>query len=85
MGNADQLTQMKQLLENQGALRQVLSSPDTKKVLTQLQKTNTKQLQAAAQAALQGDPSALSGILQTLSANPEAARAIEALDKKLNP
>lgn len=84
MDQLQQIPQAQKLLKDQAALRQVLSNPDTQKVLAQLQKTDTSQLQAAAQAALKGDASALNGILKNLSSNPEAAKAMDALNKKLS-
>ena len=54
----------KQLLANQKAIRQLLADPETRKVLSSLQKKNAAQLQAAAQSALQGDTAGLSGLLQ---------------------
>ena len=77
---ADQLSsnpQAKQLLENQKAIRQMLANPETHKVLQSLQKKNVGRLQAAAQSALQGDTSALSSVLQELSSDPQAAKAME--------
>ena len=76
--------QAEQLLKNQAAIRQMLSNPETQKVLKQLQKKDTAQLQAAAQAALQGNTSALNGLLKDLSSNPEAAKAIEHLNQTLS-
>jgi len=84
MDQLQQIPQAQKLLKDQAALRQVLNNPDTQKVLAQLQKTDTSQLQAAAQSALKGDASALNGILKTLSSNPEAAKAMDALNKKLS-
>lgn len=84
MDQLQQIPQAQKLLKDQAALRQVLNNPDTQKVLAQLQKTDTSQLQAAAQAALKGDASALNSILKTLSSNPEAAKAMDALNKKLS-
>ena len=84
---ADQLSshpQAKQLLENQKAIRQMLANPETRKVLQSLQKKNVGRLQAAAQSALQGDTSALSSVLQELSSDPQAAKAMEQLNKTLN-
>ena len=75
--------QGKQLLENQKAVRQLLADPETKKLLSALQKQNAEQLQAAAQAAMKGDSSALSGVLNQLSRNPETAKAIEKLEKTM--
>ena len=67
----------KELLANQKAIRQLLADPETRKVLSSLQKKNSAQLQAAAQSALQGNSSALSGLLQELSADPQAAQAMQ--------
>ena len=75
---ADQLSsnpQAKQLLENQKAIRQMLANPETR---------NVGRLQAAAQSALQGDTTALSSVLQELSSDPQAAKAMEQLNKTLN-
>ena len=84
---ADQLSsnpQAKQLLENQKAIRQMLANPETRKVLQSLQKKNVGRLQAASQSALQGDTSALISVLQELSSDPQAAKAMEQLNKTLN-
>ena len=84
---ADQLSsnpQAKQLLENQTAIRQMLANPETRKVLQSLQKKNGGRLQAAAQSARQGDTTALSSVLQELSSDPQAAKAMEQLNKTLN-
>lgn len=74
----------KQLLANQKAIRQLLADPETRKVLFSLQKKNAAQLQAAAQSALQGDTAGLSGLLQELSRDPQAAQAMQKLDKNLH-
>ena len=74
----------KELLANQKAIRQLLADPETRKVLSSLQKMNSVQLQAAAQSALQGNSSALSGLLQELSSDPQAAQAMQKLDKNLH-
>lgn len=75
--------QVQDLLKNQ-ALRQTLSSPETQKLLGQLKKQDPAHLQAAAQAAMQGDASALAGLLRTLSRDPDTARAVEELNRKLS-
>lgn len=74
----------KELLANQKAIRQLLADPETRKVLSSLQKKNSAQLQAAAQSALQGNSSALSGLLQELSSDPQSAQAMQKLDKNLH-
>ena len=66
------------------AIRQMLANPETRKVLQSLQKKNVGRLQAAAQSALQGDTTALSSVLQELSSDPQAAKAMEQLNKTLN-
>ena len=53
-------------------------------MLSSLQKKNSAQLQAAAQSALQGNSAALSGLLQELSSDPQAAQAMQKLDKNLH-
>lgn len=73
----------RQLLENQAAIQQMLSSPEAQKVLKKLQKKDTSQLQSAAQAALKGDTAALNGLLNDLSSDPEAKKAIEHLNQTL--
>ena len=65
-------------------IRQMLANPETRKVLQSLQKKNVGRLQAAAQSALQGDTTALSSVLQELSSDPQAAKAMEQLNKTLN-
>ena len=74
----------KQLLANQKAIRQLLADPETRKVLSSLQKKNAAQLQTAAQSALQGDSAALSGLVQELSRDPQAAQAMQKLDQSLH-
>lgn len=74
----------KELLANQKAIRQLLADPETRKVLSSLQKKNSAQLQAAAQSALQGNSVALSGLLQELSSDPQAAQAMQKLDENLH-
>ena len=77
------IPQGKKLLENQKAIRQLLANPEAKKLLSALQQQNAGQLQAAAQAAMKGDSTALSGVLNQLSHDPEAAKAIEKLGQTL--
>ena len=75
--------QVQDLLNDQ-SMRQTLSSPETQKILGQLRQKNSAHLQAAAQAAMQGDASGLSHLLQELSRNPDTARAMEELNRKLS-
>lgn len=73
--------QGKALLENQAALRQLLSSPDTRKVLQLLRAKTGEQLQSAAQSALAGDPSALQRLAEDLSKDPAGAEAMDRLGR----
>ncbi|MFQ9410382.1 MAG: hypothetical protein ACLR1T_04145 [Evtepia gabavorous] len=83
---ADQLSsnpQAKQLLENQKAIRQMLANPETHKVLQSLQKERGP---PAGRGAVRpaGGYLCLSSVLQELSSDPQAAKAMEQLNKTLN-
>ena len=75
--------QAKQLLADQKAVRQLLNSPETRQLLQSLQHKTAQRLQQAAQSALQGDTAALSGVLEDLAKDPQAAKAMEQLDQTL--
>ena len=75
--------QAKQLMENQNAVRQVLASPETRKLLQSLQKKSAGQLQSAAQAALVGDPSARNPVVRARAADPQAKQAMDRLEGAL--
>lgn len=72
------------VLKDRKAVQKVLSSPEAKKLLNHLQTQNTTQLQSAAKAALSGDPSALSSLLENLSHNPDTAKAIQHLNDRIS-
>ena len=74
----------KELLANQKAIRQLLADPETRKVLSSLQKKNSAQLQAAAQSALLANSSALARLQQEHSTDPQAAQPMQKLDKNLH-
>ena len=61
---------------------QLSSNPQAKQLLEN-QKA-IRQMLATAQSALQGDTTALSSVLQELSSDPQAAKAMEQLNKTLN-
>jgi hypothetical protein len=73
--------QGKDLVENQAHLERLLKSPAAKQVAQLLRRQDGAALQAAAQAALQGDSTALQGVLQSLQRDPDAARAMDQLEK----
>lgn len=69
--------------KQQAALRQMLTSPDTRKVLELLRGRDAGQLQSAAKSAMQGDASALTRLVEELVQNPEAAAAMENMNRTL--
>ena len=64
-------------------LRELLSAPETKRLMALLKSQNGPQLRAAAEAARQGDSSALSGMLHNLTGSAEGAAAVERLESRL--
>ena len=59
----------------------LLASPEARRVFSALQGQGTDRLRQAAQAAMQGDPTALQGLMQSL--DRDTAQAVEALDRRL--
>ena len=74
--------QAAQLLGDPSALKSLLSSPETQKLVSLLSQAGGDGLQAAAQAAAKGKPDALMGILNQVMGSPEGAKAAEAFQKK---
>lgn len=71
-----------QLLGDPAALKALLTSPETQKLVSLLNQSGGSGLSAAAKAAAQGKPDALMGILNQVMASPEGARAAENFQKK---
>ncbi|MCI8652035.1 MAG: hypothetical protein HFF05_06335 [Oscillospiraceae bacterium] len=71
-----------QLLGDTAALKSLLASPETQKLVSLLNQKGGGGLQAAAKAAAKGQPDALMGILNQVMASPEGAQAAEAFQKK---
>lgn len=76
-----QPTDPRALGEDRETVRRLLASPEARKVLQALQGQGTDRLRQAAQAAMQGDPTALQGLMQGL--DQDTTQAVEALDRKL--
>ena len=76
--------QASQFLQNQAQLRQLLQSPDTKKLLEMMQQGYGSKLQQAAQSAKQGDPSHLLEMVQQLMNDPEGAKAVENIQNRVS-
>jgi hypothetical protein len=71
------------LLRDPKRLRELLGAPETKRLMALLKSQNGPQLRAAAEAARQGDSSALSGMLHRLTGSQEGAAAMEGLESRL--
>ncbi len=76
-----QPTDPRALGEDRETVRRLLASPEARKVFQALQSQGTDRLRQAAQAAMQGDASALQGLMQGL--DRDTAQAVESLDRKL--
>jgi len=74
--------QAAKLLSDPAALKNLLTSPETQKLMALLNQTAGKDLQGAAQAAAKGKPEALMGILSQVMQSKEGAGAVEKLQKK---
>ena len=72
--------EMMKLLGNSGAMKQLLQSEDTKRMMQLLQSKGG--VQNAAQAAAKGDSSQLMAMMQQLMSNPEGAQLVERITKK---
>lgn len=74
--------QAAQLLGDTAALKSLLSSPETQKLVSLLNQAGGDSLQAAAKAAAKGKPDALMGILNQVMSSKEGAQAAQAFQKK---
>lgn len=74
--------QAAKLLGDPAALTSLLSSPETQKLVSLLNKAGGDGLKSATQAAAMGKPDALMGILNQVMGSPEGAKAAEAFQKK---
>lgn len=71
------------LLKDPQRLRELLTSPETRRLMALLKGQNGAQLRSAAEAAKAGNSSALSEMLQKMSQSREGAQALEGLSAKL--
>ena len=74
--------QAAQLLSDPAGLKALLSAPETQQLMALLNKSAGGSLQSAAQAAAQGKPGDLMGLLNQVMASKEGAQAVEGLKKK---
>lgn len=71
------------LLKNKDALMALSKSPDVQKFMQMLTEKSGGNLQAVAQAAMQGDSSQLSKLVNEVTKNPEAAKTVNHLKNNL--
>lgn len=76
----EQLGSKAQGLKNNGAVKQLLQSEDTKRMMDLLGKQDT--VKSAAKAAAAGDPTQLMGMMQQLMSTQEGAQLIERITKQ---
>lgn len=74
--------QAAKLLGDPAALKTLLSAPETQKLMELLNRSAGPSLQTAAQAAAQGKPQDLVGLLNQVMQSPEGAKAVEGIQKK---
>lgn len=70
------------LLSDTGALKDLLSAPETQQLMNLLNQSAGGSLQDAAKAAAKGKPDALMGLLGQVMKSKEGAKAVEGLQKK---
>ena len=71
------------LLKNKDLLKNILSSPDTKRLMNLLNQNAGGGLQSAAAAAAKGDPSQLTGLLNQVMQSKEGAQVVGRLTDTL--
>lgn len=76
--------QAAKILQNKDSLMALANSPDAQKFMQLLKQKSGSELEAAANAAMKGDPAKLAALVNDLSKNPEGARVVQNLTKNLN-
>lgn len=71
--------QAAKLLKDKAAMERLLRSPDTQALMAMLERQGG--LQAAAQAAMKGDPTQLQSLVNRLTQDPAAADVVERLSQ----
>lgn len=70
------------LLKKPGALKELLQSPEAKKLLTMLNASHNDRLQSAAKQAKSGDTAALMSMVNEVLQQPEGAALMEEIESK---
>lgn len=81
LGAVFQSPQAAGLLKNKDALKGLIASPDTQKLMAMLNQKAGDGLKSAADAAAKGDPSALVGLVNQLMGSREGADLVARINK----
>ena len=73
-----------QLLNNKQTVEAIIQSREAKQLMDILNQNSGQNLKDAAQAALKGDTTQLAQLVDHLKQNPQSARLMENLQKKIN-
>lgn len=73
-----------QLLKNKQTVETIIQSREAKQLMDLLNQNSGQKLKDAAQAALRGDTTQLTQLVDHLKQNPQSARLIEDLQKKIS-
>lgn len=68
------------LLQNKAAIKEILQSPDTKKLMSMLTSQNGDGLKQAAEQAKKGDISSISAMMQKLMSSSEGASLVNKIE-----
>lgn len=74
--------QAARILGDPATLKNILSSPETQKLVSLLQQVGGNGLKTATQNAAKGQPEALLQLLEQVTGSPEGAKAAEEFQKK---
>lgn len=78
------LQQPEQLLQNKQTVEKIIQSQEAKQLMDLLNQNSGQSLKDAAQSALKGDTTRLTSLVDDLMRNPQSARLMEELQKKIN-
>ena len=73
-----------QLLKNKQTVEAIIQSREARQLMELLNQNSGQNLKDAAQAALRGDTTQLTQLVDHLKQNPQSARLMEDLQKKIN-
>ena len=79
-----QSPQAANLLNNRQTIETLMNSQEAKQLIELLNKNPGQNAQAAAQSAMEGNPAQLTRLIEGLMRNPQSAKLVEELNKKVN-